>query len=192
MSALLVADTLVVSQKAKLVELTNQYDIHGADGAELGYLQQKGQSRCRMRARFVSEIDQFMTHRLSVYDSANTKVLRLTRPAKLMRSRPMVEDSHGRKVGHRPATLTTTSSPLTHSSQGISACSSWRRPRPSTPPSSRTRAASTSPTSWTSPDLAGAESVIRERVAVAVIACRVDPGTSPCGQSVRQSVWRSC
>jgi hypothetical protein len=59
-------------------------------------------------------------------------------------------------------------------------------------PSSRTRAVSTSPTSWTSPDLAGAESVIRERVAVAVIACRVDPGTSPCGQSVRQSVWGSC
>lgn len=63
MSALLEADTLVVSQKAKLIELTNQYDIHGADGAELGYLQQEGQSRRRKLVRFVSDIDQFMTHR---------------------------------------------------------------------------------------------------------------------------------
>lgn len=47
----------------------------------------------------MSDIDQFITHRLSVYDSANTKVLQLTRPAKLMRSRMLVEDSHGRKVG---------------------------------------------------------------------------------------------
>lgn len=47
----------------------------------------------------MSDIDQFITHRLSVYDSANTKVLQLTRPAKLMRSRLLVEDSHGRKVG---------------------------------------------------------------------------------------------
>jgi uncharacterized protein YxjI len=99
MTALLEASTLVVSQKAKLVELTNQYEIHGSDGAELGYVQQEGQSRLRKVARFMSSVDQFLTHRLSIYDSAHTKVLELTRPAKLLKSRINVKDGHGRKVG---------------------------------------------------------------------------------------------
>ena len=99
MTALLEANTLVVSQKAKLIELTNQYEIHGSDGAELGYVQQEGQSRLRKVARFMSSVDQFLTHRLSIYDSAHTKVLELTRPAKLLKSRINVKDGHGRKVG---------------------------------------------------------------------------------------------
>ena len=89
----------MVSQKAKLIELTNQYEIHGSDGAELGYVQQEGQSRLRKVARFMSSVDQFLTHRLSIYDSAHTKVLELTRPAKLLKSRINVKDGHGRKVG---------------------------------------------------------------------------------------------
>jgi uncharacterized protein YxjI len=99
MTDLLSADKLVVSQKAKLIELTNQYLIHGADGAELGYVQQEGQSKLRKVVRFVTDVDQFLTHRLSVYDSAGQLVLRLTRPRKLMKSKLMVEDGQERKVG---------------------------------------------------------------------------------------------
>ncbi|HSK96885.1 MAG TPA: phospholipid scramblase-related protein [Euzebyales bacterium] len=99
MAALLEADTLVVSQKAKLIELTNQYEIHSADGARLGYVEQEGQSRLRKLARFASTVDQFLTHRLAVYDADHAKVLELTRPAKLMKSRVTVEDGDGRKVG---------------------------------------------------------------------------------------------
>lgn len=93
------ADTLVVSQKAKLVELTNQYEIHGSDGATLGYVEQERQSRTRKVLRFVTAVDQFLTHRLSVYDAAHTKVLELTRPAKLIKSRLTVNDGHGWRVG---------------------------------------------------------------------------------------------
>jgi uncharacterized protein YxjI len=99
MTALLEADTLVVSQKAKLIELTNQYEIHDVDGAALGYLEQEGQSGMRKAMRFLSTIDQFLTHRLSVYDADHVKVLELTRPAKLVKSRVTVEDGQGRKVG---------------------------------------------------------------------------------------------
>jgi uncharacterized protein YxjI len=99
MTALLGADTLVVSQKAKLVELTNQYEIHDAEGATLGYVEQEGQRRSRKVLRFVTAVDQFLTHRLSVYDAAHTKVLELTRPAKLIKSRLTVNDGHGRPVG---------------------------------------------------------------------------------------------
>jgi uncharacterized protein YxjI len=99
MAALLEADTLVVSQKAKLIELTNQYGIHDSDGAELGYLEQEGQSGLRKVLRFVTTVDQFLTHRLSIYDAEHVKVLELTRPAKLIKSKFRLEDGHGRKVG---------------------------------------------------------------------------------------------
>lgn len=99
MAALLDADTLVVSQKAKLIELTNQYEIHGSDGAGLGYLEQEGQSGLRKVLRFVTTVDQFLTHRLSIYDAEHVKVLELTRPAKLIKSKFRLEDGQGRKVG---------------------------------------------------------------------------------------------
>ncbi len=47
MSELLTADKLVVSQKAKLIELVNQYSIHDGEGGELGFIQQEGQSKKR-------------------------------------------------------------------------------------------------------------------------------------------------
>ena len=51
MTSLLTADRLIVSQKAKLIELTNQYVIRDPDGGELGYVQQEGQSKLRKVAR---------------------------------------------------------------------------------------------------------------------------------------------
>jgi hypothetical protein len=99
MSDLLRADKLIVSQRAKLVELTNQYLIHGADGKALGYIEQERQSRLRKFARFVSDIDQFLTHRLSVYELDHRKILTLIRPRKIFKSRFFVEDGTGGRVG---------------------------------------------------------------------------------------------
>jgi uncharacterized protein YxjI len=99
MTELLTADKLVVSQKAKLIELTNQYEIRDAGGAQLGFIQQEGQSKLRKFARFVTDVDQFLTHRLAVYDSSQNKVLEMTRPRKIFKSRLLVEDGSGRKVG---------------------------------------------------------------------------------------------
>ena len=42
MPTLLEAPRLVVNQKAKLVELTNQYLIRDPEGHELGHVQQEG------------------------------------------------------------------------------------------------------------------------------------------------------
>jgi uncharacterized protein YxjI len=99
MTELMTADRIVVSQKAKLVELTNQYVIRDAEGGELGYVQQEGQSKARKVLRFVTDVDQFLTHRLSIYDIHNNKVLQLTRPAKFFKSRLEVEDGEGRRIG---------------------------------------------------------------------------------------------
>lgn len=99
MTDLLTAPQLVVSQRAKVIELTNQYDIVGADGSALGYVEQRSQSGARKVLRFVTDLDQFLTHRLAVYDADGRNVLAMTRPAKLLRSRLIVDDGTGRRVG---------------------------------------------------------------------------------------------
>ena len=99
MPTVLDADRLVVSQKAKLIELVNQYEIRDADGNQIGFIQQEGQSKLRKVLRFVTDVDQFLTHRLAIYDSDGDKVLQLTRPAKVFKSRLQVEDGQGRAVG---------------------------------------------------------------------------------------------
>lgn len=98
-AALLAANTLVVSQRAKLVELTNQYDIYDAQGGELGSIHQENQSGRRKAVRFIAGVDQFLTHHLSVYDVADGKLLQVTRPAKLVKSRFAVRAADGRRVG---------------------------------------------------------------------------------------------
>ena len=99
MTALLEANRLVISQKAKLIELTNQYMIRDPEGNELGYVQEEGQSKAKKVLRFVSNVDQFLTHRLSICDTAGNRVLQMTRPAKLLKSRLRVEDGSGRAIG---------------------------------------------------------------------------------------------
>jgi uncharacterized protein YxjI len=99
MAALLAANTLVVDQRAKLVELTNQYDIYDAQGGELGSIHQENQSRRRKTVRFVAGVDQFLTHHLSVYDVDGSRLLQVTRPAKLVKSRFAVRADSSRRVG---------------------------------------------------------------------------------------------
>lgn len=99
MATLLEAPRLVVNQKAKLVELTNQYLIHDPEGHELGHVQQEGQSKLKKVMRFTGDIDQFMTHTLSVYDVGGARVLELKRPRKLVKSRLEVKTGDGRSVG---------------------------------------------------------------------------------------------
>jgi hypothetical protein len=89
---------LVVSQKTKPIELTNEYAVYDGQGQQIGAVVQVGQSALRKAVRFVSNVDQFLTHRLEVRE-ASGPVLVLTRPAKLVRSRVVVERPDGAPVG---------------------------------------------------------------------------------------------
>ena len=99
MSSLLERDLVVVRQKAKLIELTNQYELQDADGATIGSVNQVGQSKARKVLRLVSKVDQFLTHKLEVHDLDGSTVLTLTRPAKVMKSKIEVTDAAGAPVG---------------------------------------------------------------------------------------------
>ncbi|GGB26083.1 scramblase [Flexivirga endophytica] len=91
--------TIVVSQKRKLIELTNEYMVYGQDGAEIGAVVQVGQSAAKKALRFVSNVDQFLTHRLEIRDTHGRPLLLLTRPGKVFKSTIIVEQPGGGEIG---------------------------------------------------------------------------------------------
>jgi uncharacterized protein YxjI len=99
MSGLLTRDVLVINQKAKLVELTNEYRILDQEGNQIGVIREEGQSKARKVLRALTKVDQYLTHRLSVYDASGAKVVQLVRPAKIMKSTVEVSDGSGTAVG---------------------------------------------------------------------------------------------
>jgi len=97
--SLLDYDQIVINQKAKLIELTNEYAIRDTEGDDIGAISQEGQSKMKKLARFVSSLDQFMTHALSVYQADGSKVLEVRRPRKIMKSTVEVADGTGAPLG---------------------------------------------------------------------------------------------
>jgi uncharacterized protein YxjI len=89
---------LVVNQKTKLIELTNEYEVYDLHGQQIGAVVQVGQSTLKKAVRFVSNFDQFLTHRLEVRDATGV-VLVLTRPAKFVKSRVEVARGTGQPLG---------------------------------------------------------------------------------------------
>jgi uncharacterized protein YxjI len=90
---------LVVNQKAKLIELNNEYSVYDQHGTQIGAIRQVGQSKVKKVARFVTSLDQFMTHSLQLVDMQGNILLTVTRPAKIMKSRVIVSDGSGNEVG---------------------------------------------------------------------------------------------
>lgn len=96
---LLGAPILVVNQRTKLLEVTTGYDIFGHDGRRLGSITQFGQSRAKKIVRVLTSFDQFFTHHFEIHDATGATVLRLTRPAKVFRTRVNVFDGADRYLG---------------------------------------------------------------------------------------------
>jgi uncharacterized protein YxjI len=90
---------LVVSQKDKLIEITNQYSVLDADGNIVGYVNQVGQSKAKKLLRLVSSVDQFLTHHFDITDATGAVVMSITRPAKVFKSTVLVNDSAGAELG---------------------------------------------------------------------------------------------
>ena len=90
---------LVVNQKTKLIELTNEYAVFDQHGKQIGSVVQVGQSALKKAARFLTSVDQFLTHRLEVRDTAGVVQLVLTRPAKFVKSKVIVSLPDGTEIG---------------------------------------------------------------------------------------------
>lgn len=90
---------LVVNQKAKIIELANQYGVFDRNGTQIGAVNQVGQSTLKKALRLLTSVDQFLTHKMEITDRTGTVVLRLTRPAKIFKSTVVVEDANGTELG---------------------------------------------------------------------------------------------
>jgi Scramblase len=90
---------LVVNQKMKLIELTNEYSVYDQQGTQIASVTEVGQSVLKKVVRFIGEYDQFFTHRLEVRDLAGQPQLLVTRPAKFLKSKVIVERPGQGEVG---------------------------------------------------------------------------------------------
>lgn len=90
---------LVVNQKAKLIELNNQYSVFNQSGQQIASVNQVGQTAAKKAVRLLTSLDQFMTHKLEIADLAGRVLLRITRPAKVMKSTVIVSDGNDQEIG---------------------------------------------------------------------------------------------
>lgn len=90
---------LVVNQKAKLIELNNEYAVYDQNGTQIGAIRQVGQSALKKAVRFLGSVDQFFTHSLQLVDMAGNILLTVTRPAKFAKSKVHIADGAGNAVG---------------------------------------------------------------------------------------------
>ena len=90
---------LVVNQKAKLIEINNEYAIFDQSARQIAAVREVGQSAAKKAVRLLTSYDQFLTHKLQIVDMAGTPLLTLTRPAKFIKSRIIVQDPNGYELG---------------------------------------------------------------------------------------------
>ncbi|HJQ42336.1 MAG TPA: phospholipid scramblase-related protein [Jatrophihabitantaceae bacterium] len=90
---------LVVNQKAKFIEVNNEYAIYDQNARQIAAVREVGQSTLKKAARLLTSFDQYMTHKLQIVDMQGTPLLALTRPAKVMKSRIIVQDPAGNEIG---------------------------------------------------------------------------------------------
>lgn len=90
---------LVINQKVKLIEVNTEFSIYDENGAAIGSVRQVGQSNLKKAVRFLGSVDQFLTHKYQLVDADGSVLLGLTRPAKFVKSRVVVNDAVGATVG---------------------------------------------------------------------------------------------
>lgn len=90
---------LVVNQKVKIIELTNEYLVRNAAGATIGAVAEVDQGNVKKAARLMSSFDQFFTHSYEIRDAHQQPVLKLVRPRKIMKSKFEVTYPDGSPYG---------------------------------------------------------------------------------------------
>jgi hypothetical protein len=90
---------LVVNQKTKIIEVTNEYAVYDAAGRQIASVTEVGQSVLKKIIRVIGDYDQFFTHRLEVRDLTGSPQLLITRPAKIFKSKVIVEKPGLGEVG---------------------------------------------------------------------------------------------
>ncbi|WP_285750976.1 phospholipid scramblase-related protein [Lentzea sp. NBRC 105346] len=90
---------LVVNQKAKLMEMTNEYVVYDQHARQIGSVAQIGQNGATKALRALTNLDSMLDVKLEVRDLRGVPVLRLTRPSTMWKSKVLVERGDGMPIG---------------------------------------------------------------------------------------------
>jgi uncharacterized protein YxjI len=90
---------IVVNQKAKLLELTNEYSVFNQNGEQIAVVREVGQSSAKKVARALLNVDAMMTHTLDIVDMQGALQLRVTKPRALVKAKVVVEKGDGSVLG---------------------------------------------------------------------------------------------
>jgi uncharacterized protein YxjI len=90
---------LVVNQKAKIIEVTNQYTVFNSAGQQICTVNEVGQSTAKKVLRVLTNVDQFLTHKYEIKDNAGQLQMGLHRPAKVFKSSVIVSGPGGQEIG---------------------------------------------------------------------------------------------
>ncbi|MGI8309645.1 phospholipid scramblase-related protein [Saccharopolyspora hattusasensis] len=90
---------LVINQKAKLIEVANEYVVYDQHGRQLGSVMQVGQSGAQKALRMLTKLDSLMTVTLEIRDITGRPVLVLTRPATMWKGTVHVQRPDQSPVG---------------------------------------------------------------------------------------------
>jgi uncharacterized protein YxjI len=90
---------LVVNQRAKLIEMANEFGVFDQHGNRIGGVVEVGQSTLKKAIRLLTNYDQFLTHKFEVRDANHSTVLKVTRPAKVFKSRFLVTRADETPIG---------------------------------------------------------------------------------------------
>jgi uncharacterized protein YxjI len=98
-SPLLQMEQIFVRQKAHLFEFNTEYALLDDQGRQVGAVRQEGQSAAKKVVRALGALDALMTHTFSVYDWLGNRVLGLTRPRTMWKSKLHVVDGQNTPMG---------------------------------------------------------------------------------------------
>jgi uncharacterized protein YxjI len=98
-SDLLHRDVMVIKQKPKLIEMTKCVSDPRCRRRRHRIDPPSGQSKVKKALRLFTDVDQFLTHRLGVYDGSGAKVMAMVRPRKILKSTLQILDAGGVERG---------------------------------------------------------------------------------------------
>jgi uncharacterized protein YxjI len=90
---------LVVSQQAKIIEATHEFGVFDGHGRPLGSVVEIDRRRFRKFIRVLTKYDKNLTHTFEVRDMGGSVVLKVTRPAKDVKSRFVVTRADETPIG---------------------------------------------------------------------------------------------
>ncbi len=89
----------MINQKAKLIEVSNQYAVYDANGQQIAAVQEARQGPFRKVIRVLFNFDQLLRHQLDIVDANATVLMRVVKPGAFIKAAIRVEGPNGELYG---------------------------------------------------------------------------------------------